>query len=124
MMKPISRYIKEVEGWDRFPNEWFPFLKEGEGKYFRSFGNKDLAIQIICDYKKLNGKLVLHVSISPILSMTDVSKDDMVARVIEKSVGILKDFFGDLEFMNIPDDPRNNSKHFFHYIEPEPFSDN
>jgi hypothetical protein len=123
MIKPISRYIKEVEGWDRFPNAWFP-LKEGEDKYFCSFGNKDLAIQVTCNYLKVNDKLVLHVSISPILSMTDVSKDDLIARIVEKSGSILKDFFGNLEFANMPDDPRNNSKHFFHYVESEPFSEN
>jgi hypothetical protein len=75
--------------------------------------------------KKLSGfcfvVLVVHKTLSVRLCVVDIRTGTHDIRHPE-AAGI--DFFGDLEFVNMPDDPRNNSKHFFHYIEPEPFSDN
>jgi hypothetical protein len=126
-MKPITYYYKKVDGWDEFPNVWFPFLKEGEGEYFRSFGNRSLGIQMTVDtLRVLNDKVILHVSMAPIFSLReDITKEALIEEISEKASNILVSFFGDLKFERMPDDPKSpHVRHYYHYIAMNPFSEN
>lgn len=116
MRKPIADFCKdEVLGWTRVDTLWgkmYPFPEE-EKKYFRSYLRDVDRLQIILSVKEYFGNVELysvHVSLGG--STFDSEK------VLSEAGQILSDFFGDLVFARMPDDPRNpHLKHFFHLID-------
>ncbi len=120
--KPIAHYCKQnVSGWDVLPYKIFGF-PPSEEKYFCSFFNKDEGIQIICDVRSE----FIHVSLAPVPSTTIFTREQIEQNILKKAFEILREFFGDLKFIRMPDDERKRSiKHFFHYLTtPTPFSNN
>jgi hypothetical protein len=120
MRKPISHYCKQVEGWDKLPYKMFTQIDPKkfppeEEEYFVSFMNEKIGMQITAGVFDTH----IHVSVCPVESL---GNDAEVPE--DRALVVIREFFRNLHFVRMVDDPRRpRMKHFFHYFN-YPFANN